>query len=474
MSNPFFTVNAADNVVVSVGLNTTGQYIVAVTQSGTVYTSSNYGASFTQTGTDINSDYIPGCQRIVSSSNGQYFVIASNDNVFTSIDYGVTWTQQLPILIITSVVSNASGNLLIGCYPGFIYNSTDHGLSWSQTTPTNEQMFAINGTSTDYLVGVSNADNSIWTSSNQGTTWVQKNNTNSFTNAAISADGQIIYALHGNQPSSSLQISLNGGTTWTTLSSITGWCYNVCCSSDGSTAVISGAFANGPDALGIYWTNDLGATWTSEIYTSTTRDNWCYTNVSGDGLCGAAGDFDQNYIFTFALTASPPVPPSPGNICFPKGTPIETDQGTFAIDMIAAILGHGNTTLTIRNKPIVAISQTLSTDKTLVCFEQDALGLNKPNKMTMVSREHKIGYKGHLIKAKYFVEYLPKDRVHLVPHCPSDILYNVLLDNYSIMKVNNLSVETLHPQNPVAISIINSKKPKIKQKKRSFAKMTLV
>jgi len=474
MSNPFFTVNAADAIVLSVGLNNTGQYIVAVTANYTVYTSSNYGASFTQTGTGIISSYIPGCQRIVSSSDGQYFVIASNGNgIYTSNNNGSTWTYQAGSPNLNSVVSNASGSLLIGCDGANIYNSADHGANWNLTT-SNEQMTAINGTSTDHLVGVSDSNQSIWTSSNQGATWVQKNATNTFTNASISADGQTIYALHGDTSPSYLQISLNGGATWTNLSSITGWCYNVCCSSHGSTAIISGAYAAGPDALGIYWTNDYGATWTSEIYTSTTNDNWAYTNVSGDGLIGGAGDFGQNKIFTFSLPVSPPVPPTPGNICFPKGTPIETDQGTFAIDKIAAILGRGNTTLTIQDKPIVAISQTLSKDKTLVCFEQDALGPNKPNKMTMVSREHKIGYKGHLIKAKYFVEYLPKNRVHLVPHCPSDILYNVLLDDHSIMKVNNLSVETLHPQNPVAISIINSKKPKIKQKKRNFFKMTII
>ena len=474
MSNPFFTVNTADDTVVSVGLNYTGQYIVAVTNNDTVYTSSNYGASFTQTGTGISSSQNPGCQRIVSSSDGQYFVIASNGNgIYTSNNYGNSWTLQVGSPILNSVVSNASGSLLIGCDETNIYNSTDHGANWNLTT-SNEAMTNINGTSTDHLVGVSNSNQSIWTSSNQGATWVQKNATNTFTNAAISADGQTIYALHGDNSPSYLQISLNGGATWTNLSSITGWCYNVCCSSDGSTAIISGAYAQGPDALGIYWTNDFGATWTSEIYTSTTNDNWCYTNVSGDGLIGGAGYFDQYKIFTFALTASPPVPPTPGNICFPKGTPIETDQGTFAIDKLASIVRRGNMTLTINNKPIVAISQTLSTDKTLVCFEQDSLGPNKPNKMTMVSHEHKIGYKGHLIKAKYFVEYLPKDRVHLVPHSSSDILYNVLLDEHSIMKVNNLSVETLHPQNPVAISLRNSKKPKVKQEKRSFARMTLI
>jgi hypothetical protein len=150
-------------------------------------------------------------------------------------------------------------------------------------------------------------------------------------------------------------------------------------------------------------------------------------------------------IFTYKLGV-PPI-----NICFPKGTPIETDQGTFAIDHIADILERTKLILTINRKPIIAISQTLSTEKTLVCFDSHALGPNIPNKPTIVSPEHKVGYNGHLMSAKYFVKHSLQKKIYEIPHCSDDILYNVLLDDYSVIKVNNLSVETLHPQNPIAV-----------------------
>lgn len=448
MPNPFFTVNPIGEIVLCVGLNSTGQYIVASVTGGEVYTSSNYGTSFTLTGSGINS-FIPQGQQIVSSSDGQYFVIISDGNgVYTSNNYGASWTYQVGSPVMNSLVSNASGNLFIGCgMDNNIYKSVNYGVTWTSTTPS-EPMYLINGTSTNYLVGIKESGRTIWTSTDQGATWTLKNNTVAFKSASISEDGQTIYAQPDQTQPSPLQISLNGGATWRTIS-VSGYSYNVNCSSSGSTAVVSSAF---PLATGIYWTNDYGATWTGEIYNTTNSDNWVYVNISGNGLIGAAGNYNESSVFTFALPASPP---TPANICFPKGTPIETDQGTYAIDKLASIVGRRNTTITIGDKPVVAISQTLSINKSLVCFEQHALGPNKPDKATIVSREHKVGYKGQLFEAKHFLSSFPKDKVHTVPCSPNEILYNVLFDDYSTIKVNNLFFESLHPENPIAILLRN-------------------
>ena len=129
------------------------------------------------------------------------------------------------------------------------------------------------------------------------------------------------------------------------------------------------------------------------------------------------------------------------NICFPPETPVRTDQGTFPISQLVP---HNHT---ISGKPIQAIVKTPNHEHELVCFEVDSLGKSMPNKRTLISKEHKIFYKGSLIPAKFFVGALDADKVHMVDYHGKK-LYNVLLKTHESMRINGLKVETLHPLNP--------------------------
>ena len=132
-----------------------------------------------------------------------------------------------------------------------------------------------------------------------------------------------------------------------------------------------------------------------------------------------------------------PIPIS--NICFPAGTPIQTNQGEIAIEKIDTKV-H-----TIRNKKIVDITKTISPDKYLVCIEKDALGNNIPSQETKISKNHCIYYNGKMIKAKDLLG----DKVSKVKY-NGEVLYNVLLEEHDKMVVNNLICETLHPDNCIA------------------------
>lgn len=134
-----------------------------------------------------------------------------------------------------------------------------------------------------------------------------------------------------------------------------------------------------------------------------------------------------------------PVPIS--NICFPKNTPIITNHGTISIEKINPKI-H-----TIQNKKIVAITKTISLDTYLVCFEKHSLGFNYPNKNTIMSKQHKVMYKGQLIKADKFLDVIKN--VKKIEY-NGEILYNILLENYDTIEVNNLICETLHPDNIIA------------------------
>jgi uncharacterized cupin superfamily protein len=129
------------------------------------------------------------------------------------------------------------------------------------------------------------------------------------------------------------------------------------------------------------------------------------------------------------------------DICFAASTPIETDQGVMPIEKV------NPDTHTINNKKVVAITKTVTLDNYLVCFEKDALGDNVPSERTVVSKEHLIYNKGKMIKAKDFIGKYKN--VHKIKY-NGDILYNVLLEKYDKILVNNLICETLHPRNALA------------------------
>ncbi len=155
---------------------------------------------------------------------------------------------------------------------------------------------------------------------------------------------------------------------------------------------------------------------------------------------------------TLPPTTLPPttLPPTTEPICLPAGTPILTDQGNIPIEQIDIDV-H-----TINNKPIVAITKTITPEKNLICFEANSIGINCPLKRTIMTPGHEVLYRGKLIQAKHFLGRL--EGVYTIPYNGKDILYNVLQQQHGLMKANNMILETLHPENKVARQILKNKK----------------
>ena len=149
--------------------------------------------------------------------------------------------------------------------------------------------------------------------------------------------------------------------------------------------------------------------------------------------------YDPNSITVIAIPILTPTPVS--DICFPAGTPIQTDQGLIMIDKINPAI-H-----TIRNKIIADITKTITADNFLVGFKKNALGFAYPTSKTLMSKNHKVYYQGKMRKAKTFLGHFEK--VIKVKYT-GEILYNVLMDDYTTLRANNLICETLHPANIVA------------------------
>ena len=130
------------------------------------------------------------------------------------------------------------------------------------------------------------------------------------------------------------------------------------------------------------------------------------------------------------------------NICFPKNTPVVTDQEVICIDKI--IPGYH----TINGNDIVSLTKTISTDRHLIKFEPDSLSKNYPSNTTIMTKFHKIYYKGNYISAINFVnKYAGVQYVNYT----GEILYNILLEKHGKMVVNNFVCETLDPRNPISI-----------------------
>ena len=125
--------------------------------------------------------------------------------------------------------------------------------------------------------------------------------------------------------------------------------------------------------------------------------------------------------------------------CFVAGTLVMTDQGAVAIEQLNECI-H-----TIRNKPIVGITRNITPDKFLICIEKGSLYLNTPSEDTIMTTSHKVLYRGCLTNAGDLK--LPGVK-HVQYH--KETLYNVLMESYNIMSVNNMVVETLHPDNLLA------------------------
>jgi hypothetical protein len=298
----------------------------------------------------------------------------------------------LPNLNWQCISSNYTGTILAAGYQyGEIYTSEDSGASWTKRTTIGENWYSITSDSTgQFLAACATSPGHIWTSTDYGHTWNQ-------TSAPL-----------GNWA------HISSNSTGTFL--IATWLGNY-----------------------IYISEDSGATWTPQLSPGIIVNNpWnvCCTNSNGTILAVSDGN-----IWT-GVKEVPPIPPTPiSNICFVKGTLIVTDGGIIPIEQINPKI-H-----TINNKKIIAITKTISFENYLVCFEKHAISYNFPNKQLIVSPEHRIFYKGKMIKAKNFVNYFEK--VKQIKY-DGEILYNILMKNFDKINVHNLICETLDPENIIA------------------------
>jgi hypothetical protein len=141
------------------------------------------------------------------------------------------------------------------------------------------------------------------------------------------------------------------------------------------------------------------------------------------------GNLVNSPLFNFIVTPL-------SNICFVKGTLIQTDQGILPIETC--------THHTIQNKNF-KLTETVSRDTHLVSIEKHAFG-KLPHHTTILSCGHKLMYQNKLCCARELVNHTT---ITLIPY-KKEILYNVLLSTHTFVNVHGLLCETLDPKSRVA------------------------
>ena len=255
-----------------VSLSSTGQYQSAVVMSGNIWTSSDYGVTWT-------SRTAPGSLGWISvslSSTGQYqSAVVSGGHIWTSTDYGVTWTSRTSpgSNNWTGVSLSSTGQYQTAVvYGGNIWTSSDYGVSWrSRTAPGTLNWRSVSLSSTGQYQSVVIQSGNIWTSSDYGVSWSSRATALNWFSVSLSSTGQyqsaVVYTT-GN-----IWTSSDFGVTWTSRATALSW-YSVSLSSTGQyqTAAVTGT--------GSIWTSsDYGVTWMSRV----TSQDWFSVSLSSTG-----------------------------------------------------------------------------------------------------------------------------------------------------------------------------------------------
>ncbi len=275
---------------------------------GKIYTSSDSGASWVQSG----GPNVPSAEweSVASSADGSKLVaVASSGQVYTSSTSGASWDlssgpNAAPSITWNSAASSADGNDLVIGGAATIYTSRDAGTNWKASTGPNA---APNG---NWLSIASSVDGSklvaarygstIYTSADHGANWSPSSGPQQapmalWRSVASSADGSKLVAV----ATSGVYVSSDSGANWVLSNAAPIGGLSVACSVDGSKLVIGGSSPNT-----IYTSNDSGANWAvSSGPNAPPSASWHSVASSADGSkLVAVGTATQIYTSTATTT----------------------------------------------------------------------------------------------------------------------------------------------------------------------------
>lgn len=295
----------------SIASSSDGSKLVTADNSGAtgghIFTSTNYGATWTTRESARN--WIA----LASSSDGIKLVAAVQEGlIYTSTDSGATWTARDSVRRWSGLASSSDGSKLVATVEGgWIYTSTDSGATWTARDSVRNWTAVTSSSDGTKLVATARADQ-IFTSSNSGVSWTPRDSVRLWRAVASSSDGSKLAAVVYGNPGN-IYTSVDSGATWTVRATdLNKYWQGIAMSSDGSKLVASSYTG------AVYTSQDSGATWTSinsiqSAYGVALSADGTKLVVTGSG-----------YIYT---SGSPPIP-TPSASKTPTPTPKPTASKT--------------------------------------------------------------------------------------------------------------------------------------------------
>lgn len=304
---------------VAISLSTTGKYQTAITDTGDIYVSNDYGSTRTIA---FNIGVSPS-NSVAISFTGQYQTASDGHNIFVSSNYGATWTKTFSNGTSTIFVSIS----LTGKYQTIVssgdtvYTSNDYGQTW-KGLDVNSDLYDYTENSQNNLyqsvelfpvAGVALSYNGlyqtivaefIYVSRDFGQTWKNVSNTNNIEQrnwacVDMSSDGKYQTALENY---GEVYCSKDFGVTWTALANPAfvdnNW-ISVSLSATGQyqTIVQQGGL--------VYCSNDYGVNWTAVADPNLRNKDFRAVSVSSDAIYQCICEYGGQ-IYMSNLMIAPP------------------------------------------------------------------------------------------------------------------------------------------------------------------------
>jgi hypothetical protein len=222
-----------------IAISANGQYqsyYASINNSnGSIYYSSNYGVTWTQSSIGFSSSQAQG---ISMNASGQYqTAITNNSYIYYSTNYGVNWTQSSSSTgNWTSIAINSSGQYQTAtANVGNIYYSTNYGVNWTQASSLSGAWNSLAMSASGQYQSAAINNSYIYYSMNYGLNWTQSSSsTAGWTSVTMSANGQLQIAAAS---SSIVYVSKDYGITWSSITVSTGTVSNIAMSANGQYLV---------------------------------------------------------------------------------------------------------------------------------------------------------------------------------------------------------------------------------------------
>jgi hypothetical protein len=231
---------------------------------------------------------------ITSSADGRKVAfVVFNGNIYTSTDFGHTFTSRDSVRDWTGIASSADGTKLVACVrSGQLYTSTDSGVTWTARDSSRKWTGVASSADGTKLVAAEgyDANGNIYTSTDSGVNWTSRASSKIWVAVASSEDGtKLVAAAFGDQ----LYTSTDSGVNWTARDSARNW---ISVASSFNGVLLSAAVQNG----NIYTSTDSGVTWTSRASALAWIDIRC--DRAGQRLVATTGDNTCQYSIDAGVT----------------------------------------------------------------------------------------------------------------------------------------------------------------------------